>query len=187
MSILLALIVFSILVFIHEFGHFLLAKKNGVKVIEFSIGFGPRLFSFDKGETKYSFKVIPFGGACQMLNKDMISEEEMKKDKISDEEDKISDEEMERDKIFEVEMEKEDLSRSFESKSVWARMSIVLAGPIFNFILAFVLAIIVIGTVGYDKPVVTNVGEGSSAMEAGLKREILLLNITEQALLFQDR
>lgn len=79
MSILLALIVFSILVFIHEFGHFLLAKKNGVKVIEFSIGFGPRLFSFDKGETKYSFKVIPFGGACQMLNKDMISEEEMKR------------------------------------------------------------------------------------------------------------
>lgn len=180
LSILLALIVFSILVFIHEFGHFLLAKKNGVKVIEFSIGFGPRLFSFDKGETKYSFKIIPFGGACQMLNKDMISEEEMKKDKISDEE-------MERDKISEEEMEKEDLSRSFESKSVWARMSIVLAGPIFNFILAFVLAIIVIGTVGYDKPVVTNVGEGSSAMEAGLKREILLLNITEQALLFQDR
>lgn len=162
LSILLALIVFSILVFIHEFGHFLLAKKNGVKVIEFSIGFGPRLFSFDKGETKYSFKIIPFGGACQMLNKDMISEEEMKKDKISDEE-------MERDKIFDVKMEKEDLSRSFESKSVWARMSIVLAGPIFNFILAFVLAIIVIGTVGYDKPVVTNVGEGSSAMEAGLK------------------
>ena len=142
MSILLALIVFSILVFIHEFGHFLLAKKNGVKVIEFSIGFGPRLFSFDRGETKYSFKIIPFGGACQMLNKDMISEEEMKT---------------------------EDLSRSFESKSVWARMSIVLAGPIFNFILAFVLAIIVIGTVGYDKPVVTKIGEDSGAMEAGLK------------------
>lgn len=142
LSILLAVIVFSILVFIHEFGHFLLAKKNGVKVIEFSIGFGPRLFSFDKGETKYSFKAIPFGGACQMLNKDMVSEEEMKT---------------------------EDLSRSFESKSVWARMSIVLAGPFFNFILAFVLAIIVIGTVGYDKPVVIKVNDDSYAMEAGLK------------------
>ncbi|MBQ5674442.1 MAG: site-2 protease family protein, partial [Lachnospiraceae bacterium] len=70
MSILMAVIVFSLLVFIHEFGHFLLAKKNGVKVIEFSIGFGPRLFSFVKGETRYSFKIIPFGGACQMLNKE---------------------------------------------------------------------------------------------------------------------
>lgn len=142
LSILLAVIVFSILVFIHEFGHFLLAKKNGVKVIEFSIGFGPRLFSFDRGETKYSFKIIPFGGACQMLNKEMVPEEEMKN---------------------------EDLSRSFESKSVWARMSIVLAGPFFNFILAFVLAIIVIGTVGYDKPFVMSVGENTGAEQAGLE------------------
>lgn len=137
-----AIIVFSILVFIHEFGHFLLAKKNGVKVIEFSIGFGPRIFSFEKGETKYSFKIIPFGGACQMLNKDMVSEEEMAN---------------------------EDLSKSFESKSVWARMSIVLAGPIFNFILAFVLAIIVIGTVGYDQAYITDIGKGSAAEAAGLQ------------------
>src|SRR5574344_3081632 len=120
-----AVIVFSILVFIHEFGHFLLAKKNKVKVIEFSIGFGPRLFSFIKGETRYSFKIIPLGGACQMLSKDALTEDEAAT---------------------------EDLSRSFESKSVWARMSIVLAGPIFNFVLAFVLAIVVIGVVGYDKP-----------------------------------
>lgn len=136
-----AVIVFSLLVFIHEFGHFLLAKKNGVKVIEFSIGFGPRLFSFVKGETRYSFKIIPFGGACQMLNKEMISEEEMAN---------------------------EDLSKSFESKSVWARMSIVLAGPIFNFVLAFILAVIVIGTVGYDKPEITDIDSGSPAEAAGL-------------------
>lgn len=142
MSILLAVIVFSVLVFIHEFGHFVLAKKNGVKVIEFSIGFGPRLFTFMKGETRYSFKMIPFGGACQMLNKEVMTEEEMAT---------------------------EDVSRSFESKSVWARMSIVLAGPIFNFVLAFVLAILVIGIVGYDKPVITDVYKGSAAEAAGLK------------------
>lgn len=142
MSIFMAIIVFSVLVFIHEFGHFLLAKKNGVKVIEFSIGFGPKLFTFVKGETRYSFKAIPFGGACQMLNKEMVPEEEMAN---------------------------EDLTRSFESKSVWARMSIVLAGPIFNFVLAFVLAIVVIGVVGYDEPVLLEVDEKSPAYEAGLR------------------
>lgn len=143
MSILMAVIVFSLLIFIHEFGHFILAKKNGVKVIEFSIGFGPRLFSFTKGETLYSFKLVPFGGACQMLNKELLSEE----DRTS-----------------------EDLSRAFESKSVWARMSIVLAGPIFNFVLAFVLAVVVIGVVGYDKPEVTQIESGSPADIAGLKK-----------------
>ena len=141
MSILMGIIVFSILVFIHEFGHFLLAKKNGVKVIEFSIGFGPNLISFVRGETRYSFKAIPFGGACQMLNKEMVPEEEMAN---------------------------EDLTRAFESKSVWARMSIVLAGPIFNFVLAFVLAIVVIGVVGYDEPLLMEVEADSPAAEAGL-------------------
>lgn len=54
MSIIIAIIIFGLLIFIHEIGHFLLAKKNGIRVVEFSIGFGPRLFSFDKGDTKYS-------------------------------------------------------------------------------------------------------------------------------------
>ena len=142
MSILTGIIVFSILVFIHEFGHFLLAKKNDVKVIEFSIGFGPKIFSFVKGETRYSFKAIPFGGACQMLNKEMVPEEEMAN---------------------------EDITRAFESKSVWARMSIVLAGPIFNFALAFILAIVVIGAVGSDEPVILEVAADSPAAIAGLK------------------
>ena len=142
MSIFMAVIVFSVLVFIHEFGHFIIAKKNGVRVIEFSIGFGPKLFSFVKGETRYSIKIIPFGGACMMQNKEMVSEEDLKE---------------------------LDQSKSFESKSVWARMAITLAGPIFNFVLAFVLAIVVIGAVGYDKPEVMYVEEGSAAYEAGLR------------------
>ena len=76
MSIFLAVIIFGVLVFIHEFGHFIIAKKNGVRVIEFSIGMGPTLFSFGKGETKYSLKLLPFGGACQMLSKDFPGEED---------------------------------------------------------------------------------------------------------------
>lgn len=70
MGIVIALLVFGFLVFFHELGHFLLAKKNGIAVTEFSIGMGPRLFSFVRGETRYSLKAFPFGGSCQMLGED---------------------------------------------------------------------------------------------------------------------
>lgn len=70
MSIIIALLIFSLIVLFHEFGHFLLAKKNGITVVEFSLGMGPRLLSFDKGGTKYSWKLLPFGGSCMMLGED---------------------------------------------------------------------------------------------------------------------
>ena len=72
MSIVIAVIIFSLLIFIHELGHFLLAKKNGIRVVEFSIGMGPRLFSFEKGDTRYSLKLLFFGGSCQMLSEDFL-------------------------------------------------------------------------------------------------------------------
>ena len=147
MSIIFAVIIFGVLVFIHEFGHFIIAKKNGVRVVEFSIGMGPTLFSFGKGETKYSLKLLPFGGACQMLNKELAGEED-------------------------IEM---DMEKSFESKSVWSRMAIIFAGPLFNFVLAFFLALIVIGYAGYDPAIITYVDEGSAAEEAGLKKDDIIL------------
>ena len=70
MGIVLAFIIFSVLVLFHEFGHFLLAKKNGIGVTEFSLGMGPRIASFVKGETRYSWKAIPFGGSCMMVGED---------------------------------------------------------------------------------------------------------------------
>lgn len=138
MSIILTLIVFSVLVFVHEFGHFIMAKKNGICVVEFSIGMGPRLFSFDKGETKYSWKLIPFGGACQMLGED--------------------------------EEEETDNERAFNNKSVWARMVVLAAGPVFNFFLAFVLSVVIIGAVGYDPCVATKQESGTAAYDAGLQQ-----------------
>ena len=63
MSIILFLIIFLVVVIAHEFGHFIVAKKNGIRVVEFFIGMGPSLFSFQKGETKYSLKLFPVGGA----------------------------------------------------------------------------------------------------------------------------
>ena len=64
MSILIALMIFSLIVIIHELGHFLLAKFNGIVVTEFSLGMGPRLLSTERGGTRYSLKLLPFGGSC---------------------------------------------------------------------------------------------------------------------------
>lgn len=70
MSIIVAVLVFGLIVLIHEFGHFIVAKKCGIGVIEFSIGMGPRVWSFEKGETRYSLKLLPFGRSCMMLGED---------------------------------------------------------------------------------------------------------------------
>ena len=71
MKIILAIIIFSAIVLFHELGHFLLAKKNGIVVTEFSLGMGPRLVSTVKGGTRYSLKLLPLGGSCAMLGEDM--------------------------------------------------------------------------------------------------------------------
>ena len=70
MSLLLAVLILGVIILIHEFGHFLLAKLCGIGVLEFSLGMGPRLLSFQKGETRYSIKLLPFGGSCMMLGED---------------------------------------------------------------------------------------------------------------------
>lgn len=145
-SIILAIVILGVLIIVHEFGHFIVARKNGVFVKEFSIGFGPRIISHvsKKSGTRFSWKAIPFGGSCQMLGM------------LEDEDDGTDDE------------------RSYDKKSVWARMSITLAGPFFNFLLAFVLAVIVIGTGGYDPATVTSVVEGSPIYEAGIREGDLI-------------
>ena len=135
MGIVLTIIVFSAIVFVHEMGHFLLAKANKIRVDEFSLGMGPRLFSFVKGETRYSLKLLPFGGSCMMGEDDA-----------------------------------DDMSEgSFNSKSVWARMSVIAAGPIFNFLFALIFAIVLVGFTGYIEPVVGSVSEGYPAEEVGLQ------------------
>ena len=76
LSFVIAFLVFGILILFHELGHFLLAKANGVKVNEFCFGLGPTLFGIQKGETKYSVKLFPFGGACMMEGEDEDSSDE---------------------------------------------------------------------------------------------------------------
>ena len=72
---LIAILLFGLLVAIHEFGHFTVAKLSGIRVEEFAVGMGPALFSFTKGETKYALRCIPFGGYCAMTGEDGTSED----------------------------------------------------------------------------------------------------------------
>lgn len=134
MSYILALIIFSAIVIFHELGHFLLAKWNGIEVIEFSLGMGPRLLSHVWGDTRYSLKLLPIGGSCQMVGEEEASDSE----------------------------------GAFGNKSVWARIAVVAAGPVFNFILAWVLALIIVGSVGYDNTKVDIIPD-SAAAEAGME------------------
>ena len=142
-----AVLILGLLVFIHELGHFLFAKLNGVDVVEFSLGFGPRLVSTVFKGTRYSLKALPFGGSCQM--KGMYADEEEEDSGDSGE-------------------------GSFLNASLGRRAAIVIAGPLFNFLLAFVAAVIIISIVGYDPAVVLDVKEGSAAAEAGLKEDDLI-------------
>lgn len=144
MKFIVGILLFCFIVFFHELGHFLLAKANHIRVNEFSIGFGPKLIHFKKGETEYCLKLIPFGGSCMM----------------------------------EGEMEDSDDENSFNNASVWSRIAVVLAGPIFNLLLAYLLMVILFSFTGYDLPVISEVSDGYPAKEAGLiaKDEIIKID-----------
>lgn len=135
MGIIIAILLFSFIIIFHELGHFLLAKRNGIEVTEFSLGMGPRLFSLERGGTRYSLKLFPIGGSCMMLGED----------------------------------DEDSSEGSFNRASVWARISVIAAGPIFNFILAFVFAMIITSVIGYDPAEVLLVEEDSAAYQAGLR------------------
>ena len=143
MNILIAILIFGLIVVIHELGHFIFAKINGIYVSEFSVGFGPRLLTKQIGETRYSLKLIPFGGSCAMLGEEEESTDE----------------------------------RAFNNKSAGARFWVIFGGPLFNFILAFVMAIIMIVSVGIDKPYVLAVQEDSLAAENGLKEGDIVIAV----------
>ncbi len=148
-----AIIIFSLIILFHELGHFLLAKANGIRVNEFCLGLGPTIVGFTRGETKYSIKLLPFGGACMMEGED---------DESSDE-------------------------RAFNQQSVWARISVVFAGPLFNFIMAFVLAVVVVAISGYSRCEIGEVTPGYSAMEAGLQKGDIITKLNNKKIhLFKE-
>lgn len=157
-TIILFIIIFGIVVISHEFGHFLLAKTGGIHVVEFSVGMGPTLFSFQKGDTKYSLKLLPIGGACMFEGEDGLNSEAG-----------------------------ENSPGAFPNASVWRRISTVAAGPVFNFILGFVIALIMVNMIVIRDPVATQVLEGSAAMEAGLQDGDRIISLNgERVYLYEE-
>ena len=157
-NILIAILIFSVIILFHELGHFLLAKANKVGVIEFSLGMGPRIVSFAKIDGGFRLKF--FGSS-----------------KYFEEHKEFEDHTIYSWKILPLggscmmlgEMENLENDKAFGKKSVLARMSIIFAGQFFNFILAFALALCVIGMVGYDKAQITDVEVGMPIEQSGFQ------------------
>lgn len=147
MNYLLAILGLGAIIIVHEFGHFVLAKINGVKVNSFTIGFGPKIITHKGKETEYALSILPVGGYVEMAG--MMSEENME----------------EADKEAEAEIDPE---RLFRNKSALQRLSIIIAGPIMNIVLALFLFTTIYSTFGFADTKLANVFENSPASEAGL-------------------
>jgi len=145
------ILVFGVIVIAHEFGHFIIAKLNGIKVLEFAIGMGPVLFKVRKGETDYVLRLLPLGGACMFEGEDGVYSDD--KQKESDQKEQIT----------------EKTEGAFNDANVWARIATVFAGPLFNIILAYLLSLIIVSFSGVVTPTINGITEGYPAMEAGLQ------------------
>ena len=182
LNVILAILVLSIIVIVHEFGHFIIAKANGITVVEFSIGFGPKLIHFRKGETEYCIKALPFGGACTMLGDEFLEMSVIQSEEDDDEE--LTDEEKEAKKRKLAIKNGYDMEKSFASKSVWARIAVIAAGPVFNFLLAFVCAVVIVGSLCYDPCDIDVVKDNSPATEAGLQEGDVITKVNGHKVTF---
>jgi len=157
------LIVLTVLVFVHELGHYLVARRNKVRVEVFSIGFGPELFGFtDKADTRWKFSLIPLGGYVKMFGEQGEEADEPMRAPLSPEE----------------------RATAFHAKSLGQRAAIVFAGPAANFLFAIILFAALFSLVGqpYKTPVVGKVLPDSAAESAGLLPEDVFLSIDGQSI-----
>lgn len=160
MPILLAIVLFGILILFHEIGHFIFAKLLGIKVLKFSIGFGPKLLCKKVGETEYIISALPLGGYVKPLGEEPGEE-----------------------------IKEEEKARAFHFQPVWKRALIVLAGPLFNLVLAYIVFIaflslhipVVIPSLSSITTTVEDVVEGSPAMRAGIQKNDTIVSINEKS------
>ncbi len=146
-----ALVALGILIVFHELGHFLVAKKTGVGVLTFSIGFGPKIFGKKVGETEYLVSAFPLGGYVKMVGEDP-----------------------------EQEVQEVDNERSFSNQSLTKRFAIVAAGPVFNFILSILVFTLIFVFFGMPV-LTTQIGgveTNSPAERAGLQKGDRILSKT---------
>jgi regulator of sigma E protease len=153
-----AIILLGILIFVHELGHFIVAKLSGVKVLKFSLGFGPKILGKKIGETEYMISAVPLGGYVKMLGEEPGEE-----------------------------LEESEKIRAFNQQTLFKRALIVFAGPLFNILLTFVIftAVLSVGipvnvpVVSKLLPTIDEVLEDSPAAEAGLKKGDTVISIDD--------
>ena len=159
-NILLFVIILTIIISIHEFGHFIWAKLTGVYVYEFAIGMGPKIISKQYGETVYSIRAIPFGGFCSLAGEDLDEDDAKKVPK----------------------------NKRLQNKSCWQRFLIMVFGPLNNFILAVVLlffiALIWGGTT--MKPIISEVEKGSAVEKIGIEEGDKIVKINGKKVTTSD-
>ena len=154
--------ILTVIVFVHEFGHYFVARRCGVRVEVFSIGFGPELFGWtDRAGTHWKVSLLPLGGYVKMFGEAAMSGAEGEDAQ---------------------EMTAEERAVSFHEKSLGRRAAIVSAGPLANFALAIVVWAVLFGTVGQrvTPPNVGTVQSGSAAEEAGLKPGDVIVSIDDK-------
>jgi regulator of sigma E protease len=153
MTLIYAIILLGILIFVHELGHFIFAKLMKVKVEKFSLGFGPRLLGFTYGETEYVISAVPLGGYVKMLGESQYGEETEP-------------------------LSEEDQRRAYNRQPVRKRFPIVFAGAFFNIAFAYLLYVLIFMTgVPLPNPDIGEVMEGSPAREAGLREGDRVLEV----------
>lgn len=147
------LIALALLILVHEFGHFLVARLFNIKIITFSIGFGKKLFRFNRGETEYAISAVPMGGYVKLLGESPDEE-----------------------------VSEEDKERSFSHKPPYVRILIALAGPMFNIFLALVVFYLV-SIIGYNVPSarVGKVADNTPAQAAGIRAGDVITKIDDKA------
>jgi regulator of sigma E protease len=139
-----AMVLLGILIFVHELGHFIVAKALGVKVLKFSLGFGPKIIGKTYGDTEYLISALPLGGYVKMLGQEDLPDGE-------------------------EEIPEAEKHRAYNFQPVWKRFSIVFFGPIFNlFFAALVFFFIFLGGVPYLLPEIGEVNADSPALRHGL-------------------
>ncbi len=182
LTILVFLLILSVLVLIHEWGHFFVAKKLGIKVEEFGFGFPPRAFGIKKGETIYSINWLPIGGFVKLYGEDEAGGGKIRISKS------------------EIRNNKENLNRAFFAKSPWQRTLVVVAGVVMNSLLAIVIFYIFLAMSDYKTQlplltdhkffgvsqvnskdvIISSIAKNSPAQKAGLKPLIKIISVNNK-------